>query len=605
MGAPSEAETEAETGAEAERPHRPALARRLPWLVLAVGLLGEAAVSIVQDRRLWFFRDDFSYLFGNGLGDHPVTTLLTPHNEHWSTIPILVLRVMWHVFGLRHYLPYALMPLLLHLSVAICLATLVRRAGAGPWTAVLTSLVFAYLAGGAGAENTLWAFQIGFIGSCLGGLLALLCFDVSLVRSEGRWGGRWFWAGTGFLVAALMCSGMGVPMVVACGAWALFRCGWWDAVRVIAVPLVVYVVWYLGWGHVGFGSAPPLTQGLERAPVAAANGLTNVWTAATSVPYVGTVVLLVLVVAVVLVRNRQRPLAVLGAGGLVGLLVEYLVVGFGRSKDDLVYVQHSRYLYIGLALSAPALACALHLVAARLRRRPGVTAAGWLVAVVLVVVIGSIETANFAASRRAADPDRRQELLAAAVLIRQSAPILSDRIDPTDIYRHPAMSVAGFEAAHALAKLPAGRPGARAMFEERSILEVSVRDSSMHVPRTSTYHWVNHRTANDPPATGPAPAAGRGCTIRATPGPARLVVPLGPQGGQVEIDLPRPPQVGQAVLTQVVRHGQRGVRLRWPLRSTWGLGSQRLFVASTIHHATLVVTLPAGRVTVCGPRAPA
>lgn len=592
---------------QVERPgsigrREPTLLRFAPWLVLAVGFLGEAAVLLIQDHRLWFFRDDFAFMFSNRLSHQPIKTLLTPHNEHWSTLPIIVFRVMWHVFGLRHYLPYALMPLLLHLGVAGCLVVLVRRAGVSTWPAVLAGLSFAYLGGGAGAENTLWAFQIGFIGSCLGGVAALICFDRSRARDERPRGGRWFWSGQVLLVGALLCSGMGVPMVVTAGAWALLRSGWLPAVRVVALPFVVYVTWYVTWGHTGFASAPPLTDGLERAPAAAANGMANIWSAATLIPGAGPVVLLLLVVAVVLIRHR-RPMAALGAAGLVGVVAEYLIVGFGRSRDGVAYAEHSRYLYIGMVLCAPAVACALELVARRLRPVPRVTAVAWMVVAVLLVVAGSIGAADFATSRRAEDPDRRQELLAAAVLIRRGASILSDRIDRTDIYRHPAMSVTGLKGAGVLSKLPAGRPGARAIFDERSVLQVGLRESAMQVPRSATYHWADRWTN----ATAPRPS-GRpvgelsGCTTRVTTGPQRLDVPLGTHGGQVQINLrPRTP-TGQSVQTRIFQRGHASVRLFWPLTASWELDGPRLFAASTMHRATLNVTLPAGRIRVCGAR---
>ena len=174
------------------------------------------------------------------------------------------------------------------------------------------------------------------------------------------------------------------------------------------------------------------------------------------VPGAGVVVLLALVAAV-LWTHRLPGLRALAAAGLIGLAFEYLVIGLGRS--DLAVHLHSRYVYVGLALSTPALACGLNLIGVWIGRRQWVGAVAFLVTAALVIAVGSVETARFAALRRAADPARAQQLWAAAALIRAHTPLLSSRIDPTDPSRAPAMSVQRVVAARALGDLPAGRPG--------------------------------------------------------------------------------------------------------------------------------------------------
>lgn len=578
--------------------HAPPVRRWLPWLALAVGLAGEAAVLIVQDRRLWFYRDDFAFLVGTNISQHPVDSLLRPHSVHWSTLPMIAFRVMWHLFGLRHYLPYALMPLLLHLALAVCLALLARRAGAGVWPAVLSGLVFAYLGGGAGAENTLWAFQIGFIGSCLGGVVALICFDLSLAHRDDRSGRRWFWIGEAFLVASLMCSGMGLPMVITAGAWALLRRGPAAALRTVVFPAVVFAAWFVGWGHAATFNSRPSAEGLVHAPSEAAIAIGHIWSTATALPTAaGPAVLLALVVAVVWTRH-EPPLRALGAAGLLGLAAEYLIIGFGRANLDVNL--HSRYLYVGLALCTPAVACLLELVARRMRDVPLVNVGIWLIVALLVVVLGANETAQYAAKRRAADPARKQELLAAAALIRSGAPLLSDRIDPFDMYRSPGMSVSALKAAHALAELPSGHASAAALFDERSVLQVNVQEARMNVPPATTYHWSDHwtGTAADPPS-GRRGDVLRGCTARTTTSTARLRIPLGQRGAQIKISFRPRPHVYLGVYTRILQAGQASIRSLWRLNARWNLTGRQFFVASTMHDATLQVAVPAGQIGVC------
>src|SRR5437588_1109893 len=105
-------------------------------LALAVFVL-VAAIALVLflafGHREWFFVDEWDFLLHRDAGD--IGDLLRPHNEHWSTLPILVYRALWRMFGVRTYVPYQAVLILLHLTAAFLLRTVMRRAGVGPWTA--------------------------------------------------------------------------------------------------------------------------------------------------------------------------------------------------------------------------------------------------------------------------------------------------------------------------------------------------------------------------------------------------------------------------------------------------------------------------------------
>src|SRR5690349_10903543 len=78
-------------------------------------LLIAAAVLLFENRGQWFYGDDFEFIFNRGLG-HSVYGLFTPHNEHWSTVPILVYRALFNIFGLRSYTPYVVVLVALHIG---------------------------------------------------------------------------------------------------------------------------------------------------------------------------------------------------------------------------------------------------------------------------------------------------------------------------------------------------------------------------------------------------------------------------------------------------------------------------------------------------------
>ena len=140
-------------------------------------------------------------------------SLWAPHTEHWSTGPILIYRGLYSVYGLHTYVPYVVVLLLLHVAVAHLLWRLLRNAGVDVPLATALSAVYVLL--GAGHENLLWAFQIGFIGSLALGMAVLL-----LVNHGGRWGGRDF-AAWALSVAGLMFSGVSVTMVTVAGLTVL------------------------------------------------------------------------------------------------------------------------------------------------------------------------------------------------------------------------------------------------------------------------------------------------------------------------------------------------------------------------------------------------
>ncbi len=60
----------------------------------------------------------------------------TLNNEHWSTLPVIVFRTLFAIFGVAHYLPYAVVVVAVHLGVCIVLWVLLRRVAVNPWIAV-------------------------------------------------------------------------------------------------------------------------------------------------------------------------------------------------------------------------------------------------------------------------------------------------------------------------------------------------------------------------------------------------------------------------------------------------------------------------------------
>ena len=217
---------------------------RLPLYVFIVVDLLAIPVFLWIGRRQWFFLDEWDFLATRDGGS--ISDLLTSHNEHWTTVPIIVYRVLWNLFGLHTYLPYQLVPLLLHVAAAALLLVVIRRAGVNPWIATAAASLFALF--GSGSQNVVWAFQITFVGALAFGL-AQLC----LADHEGRIDWRDF-AALGCGLLAMMCSGVGVTMVVIVGIAMFLRRGWVIAAMQTIPLAVIYAAWFSAYGE-GQGNA--------------------------------------------------------------------------------------------------------------------------------------------------------------------------------------------------------------------------------------------------------------------------------------------------------------------------------------------------------------
>src|SRR5437773_333619 len=101
---------------------------RIAAMVFGMVLMGAFPLLLGLGHYHWFLLDEWDFLADRNGGD--LGDLLRPHtNVHWSTLPIIVYRVLWRLFGLRTYVPYQVVLILLHLTAAFLLRKVMRRAG--------------------------------------------------------------------------------------------------------------------------------------------------------------------------------------------------------------------------------------------------------------------------------------------------------------------------------------------------------------------------------------------------------------------------------------------------------------------------------------------
>jgi hypothetical protein len=214
------------------------LTRNAPTLLLAGALASAAVLTLVLTSKVTFYADTWDILINRR--DLTVDSLLKPHNEHLIAIPVLFEQVILRVFGMSSALPeYVLLTAFL-LATAVLLYIYVKRR-VGPWLALFAAVLVLFL--GPAWEVILSPFQIAFCGPILCGLAMLLALE-----REDRLGDV---AACALLTLGLGFSSLGVPFVVAAAVAVLLgpRETWRRRSFVFVIPALVFVAWYVGWGH--------------------------------------------------------------------------------------------------------------------------------------------------------------------------------------------------------------------------------------------------------------------------------------------------------------------------------------------------------------------
>ncbi len=390
------------------RPSLPRGVRKVHLLTLA----GAGIYLVYLATKQSFFLDEWDFLAYRGIHFAGSEGLFVPHNEHWTTIPILIWRGLFNLVGVRHYWLYALPMIVAHLAVVSLLWRLMLRHEVEPWTATLLVAAFAVL--GAGSGNITSAFQIAFVGSVAFGFLAIEAIEHDRFWLASLWG-----------IAALMCSNIGLPMVFGCALVALVRRRFAGAAMAVLPPAVTFVIWYVLIGHVGTYAATDIAS-------LSFNGLAAyVWTGLTTsmsglvdgspdasavlVHVLGAVFVVALAVAAALRRNVPGALA-------LTTVVFYVFVGFGRLQYGTGQAAASRYSYIALALCLPLIG---QLVTTLMRYRVArpIVISGLMVLVGANAVVLDSQANLTAASRS----EETQQIQAAAYLIHSGEGIAGQR----------------------------------------------------------------------------------------------------------------------------------------------------------------------------------
>ena len=384
------------------------------WIMVVVA----GAWLLFRGRNLWFGGDDWFILLDRSL--HPHTGQLgvfDAFNEHWTTLPILVFRGLYAVFGISTYWPYLILLVVVHLAIVVLLWHVMVRSAIDPWLALGFTALVAIT--GVGLENLTNVWQVPLIAPLALGFGALL-----LLPERGRLGPRD--AGVSLLLTiGMTCSGLGITMLGVVGLVALVRRGWRTALAIAALPAVAYAWWYLAYGR----NAPDVADATPgEVPRYLWDGFTDALGDLVRLRAVGVVIVLAALAWLVWQLTRRpipRTLLVPAALAL-GAGVSLALTAWRRGAIGSPAT--SRYAYITIVLTLPLLAAATDWCIRRLARtRFAVVVAAGVGVLLLVGVIAQVRMFDdYVAAIEPVKEVEKGALLNTAVLAREGHQFLTD-----------------------------------------------------------------------------------------------------------------------------------------------------------------------------------
>jgi hypothetical protein len=432
---------------------------------VALGLAGLATATLYWfGRGLSFFFDEWNFILdrrGNSVGDY-----LAPHNGHLSLVPVVIYKILLATFGLRHYGPYRLVAIGIHLACATFVYLIVRRRVGGV-AALLPFALLLFL--GRAWEDLLWPFQIGYFAAIAAALGAYWLLD----RADDR-GDR---GACVLLAVSLGSSGLGIPLWIGAAAKMIIDWRPWSRWWVLAAPLALYLGWYARYGH-----SDAQSSNVSKLPRYVFDSYAGAAGALCGVPISRdrpiAVLFLFALAALIWWRRRNAVGAVAPA---VAALAFWVLTGLTRAQYN--EPAASRYIYPGAVL--------LILVVAEILRGYVIPLPALAALAVLTVfsIAGNMGTLRDAANGQRNTDASVDAALAVTELERAHVPG-SFRPDPV---RAPQVTAARYFAATAdfgspalpLAMLPSQAPNVRSVADDTFVRAVAASSITHRHVRTA------------------------------------------------------------------------------------------------------------------------
>ncbi len=195
-----------------------------------------AALLVWEGRGLTLLIDDWQFGFA-ARTNFDASAFLSDHNGHFVAVPILLTKASLQLFGADAALPLRLLGVAVHLTAVACLFWLLRPA-LGAVGALAPAVLVLFL--GAGNDVLIGSHGLPFTISVATGLAAWLALQ------QGRLG--WDITAAVLLTAGVCSDGTALPFVVGAAAIVALAGGPRARYWVVAVPAIVYGLWWLKYG---------------------------------------------------------------------------------------------------------------------------------------------------------------------------------------------------------------------------------------------------------------------------------------------------------------------------------------------------------------------
>ncbi|MGO9972065.1 MAG: hypothetical protein ACLP01_04495 [Solirubrobacteraceae bacterium] len=201
----------------------------------ALLMLG-AAIVLYETRGLSFFFDDWEFILDRrGIS---LDMFLLPHGPHLSALPILIYKIVLQLFGASSYVPLRMLAALDIVALGLITGIACRRLWGRWWGLVPVALLMTL---GSGAISLLWSFQVGYSIADVAGLLSLMALSRRSPRGDA--------IACGALIVSLASASQGVGFLAGATVLVILRGNWRQSIWIVAVPAVLYGLWYLKYGH--------------------------------------------------------------------------------------------------------------------------------------------------------------------------------------------------------------------------------------------------------------------------------------------------------------------------------------------------------------------
>ncbi len=206
---------------------------RVAYGVLAIAYAIAAVLILTWGEGQTFINDEWNYLV-NVRGFSP-ETLLHPQNGHLILVPLLLYKALFATVGISSHVPFQVVTVVLHLTVATLFFALVRSRLPLAAAVGLTVLVAFF---GAGWDTVMGAYEIPNLTGMATGLAMLLALERRTTLGNVA----------ACLLLALCLASFSVGIAFALGAlFAIWLGGRteWRRVWIVLVPGLLYVIWFL------------------------------------------------------------------------------------------------------------------------------------------------------------------------------------------------------------------------------------------------------------------------------------------------------------------------------------------------------------------------